>query len=49
MGLCAVHNVTYIDVYSKMKGKPRLLADGLHPNAEGHETMLEVIQPLVWS
>ncbi|MBU1203190.1 hypothetical protein KKH39_04090 [Patescibacteria group bacterium] len=45
--ICKQNNLSYIDIYSeflKQKDYKKLLHDGLHPNADGHKLMFEIIK-----
>lgn len=44
---CKEENVSYVEVFSRFKakmGNVDLLADGLHPNAEGHALLAKLIK-----
>lgn len=40
----ASQNVPFTPLFDKFQGKPELLEDGLHPNSEGHELILDSIK-----
>ncbi len=46
---CNEHNVELIDAKSKFLeiGYKKLLADGIHPNSDGHNKVLELVTPVV--
>ncbi|MGW5102962.1 GDSL-type esterase/lipase family protein [Streptomyces sp. NPDC004100] len=33
---CAAHHIDHLDLWEPLRGRPDLLADGLHPTPEGH-------------
>ncbi|MBC9713778.1 gamma-glutamylcyclotransferase [Streptomyces sp. TRM66268-LWL] len=38
---CSARHVDFVDLWEPLQGRPDLLADGLHPTAEGHQAVFE--------
>ncbi|MFD5507226.1 GDSL-type esterase/lipase family protein [Streptomyces sp. NPDC127051] len=36
---CEAHHVDFLDMWEPLRGRTELLADGVHPTAEGHEAL----------
>ena len=42
--VCKKNKILFVDIYSALENHPELLADGDHPNSDGHKKMFEVIK-----
>ncbi|MFI6638358.1 GDSL-type esterase/lipase family protein [Streptomyces sp. NPDC050504] len=43
---CAAHHVDFVDMWEPLRGRPNLLTDGLHPDAEGHALLHRRLESL---
>ncbi|MEU8580792.1 GDSL-type esterase/lipase family protein [Streptomyces abikoensis] len=43
---CDANHVDFLDMWEPLRERPDLLVDGLHPSAEGHETLYRHLSPL---
>ncbi|TRZ64349.1 MAG: hypothetical protein D4Q79_01760, partial [Spirochaetia bacterium] len=42
--VCEENNLSFVEVFERLKGNENLSEDGLHPNSEGHQKIFEIVK-----